>query len=91
MILCGCGYFPFGGEIGKKFSNFIFSHIFGMGLAVKDDITANPIYARLYRSIGIMFEAYSVADLVEKFFGYLCYRSTPTLHNVILFSVNKKF
>ena len=70
MILCGCGYFPFGGEIGKKFLNFIFSHIFGMGFVVKEDITPNPIYVRLFRSIGRMLEAYSVANLVEKFFGF---------------------
>ena len=71
LILCGCGYFPFGGEIGKKFLNFIFSHISGMGLVVKEDITPNPIYVRLFRSIGIMLEAYSVANLVENFYWFI--------------------
>jgi hypothetical protein len=42
---------------------------------VKEDITPNPIYVRLFRSIGIMLEAFSVANLVEKLFGFLCHRS----------------
>ena len=75
MILRGCGYFPFGGEIGKKFLNFIFAHIFGMGFVVKEDITPNPIYISLFRSIGIMLETYSIAYLVEKFLWFLCSNS----------------
>lgn len=75
---------PFGSEIGKKFLNFIFSHIFGMGLVVEEDKTPDPIYVRLFRSIGIMLEAYSVANLVEKLSGFLCHRSTPMFINVIL-------
>jgi hypothetical protein len=39
----GCGSFPVGYEIGKKFCNFIFSHIIGMGLVVKEYKTLNPI------------------------------------------------
>jgi hypothetical protein len=47
---------------------------------VKEDVTPNPIYVRLFRSIGIMLEAYSVANLVEKLFWFLCQRSTSDVY-----------
>lgn len=86
LILCGCGYFPSGGEIGKKFLNFIFSHIFGMVFVVKEDITPNPIYVSLFRSTGIMLQADSVANLVEKLLWFLCHRSTSHAFFMLHFS-----
>jgi len=55
-----------------------------MGLVVEENRTPNPIYVRLFRSISIMLEAYSVANLVEKLYGFLCHRSTPMFINAIL-------
>ena len=57
-----------------------------MGLVVKEDITPNPIYVRLIRSIGIMLEAYSVANLVEKLL-FCAIGQLPMLIYAILFSV----
>jgi len=58
-----------------------------MGLDVKEDITPDPIYAGLLCSIGIMLEAYSVANLVKKLFWFLCLAQLPMLFNAILFLV----
>jgi len=57
-----------------------------MGLVVKEDITPNPIYVRLFCSIGIMLEAYSIANLVEKLL-FCAIGQLPMLIYAILFSV----
>ncbi len=56
-----------------------------MGFVVKEDITPNPIYICLFRSIGIILETYSIAYLVEKFFGFFAIGQLPMLMRDILF------
>ena len=72
--MCGRGYFPFRGEIDKIFLTLIFSHVFGMGLDVNEVKTPDPIYVRLFRSIGIMLDVYNVANPFEKLSRLLCQR-----------------
>ena len=65
LILGGCSDIPFDRQMGEKSGDFLLAHFVRMPLAMKENVTANPIDVGLFGADGVMFHAQMPADPIE--------------------------
>lgn len=56
------------GKMGNEGADLGFSHVFGMALAVEEDVALDPVLVGLFGAVGVMFGAQGVADLIHELF-----------------------
>jgi hypothetical protein len=66
LVLRGAGNFFLDSQMGQKFAYMRFSHIFGVLLVMKIDVSLYPADITLFRTNTIMFAANYIAHIVKK-------------------------
>lgn len=89
LILCGCGDVSLGGKVGDEGLNFGGTHFGRVSLVVVEDVAPAPVKVGLFCTIGVVFGTNGVAELIEKFFGFVG-RRRQFRHGLILPLQSKK-
>jgi hypothetical protein len=65
LVLSGGGNVAFNSQMGQECLHFSLSHVLGVVLPMKQDVTPNPFKIGYLGTIGIMLNAKSIAYLVK--------------------------
>ena len=68
LILCGGGDLLFGGKMGEELSDFGDAHFLWVALVMEKEVVFDPGNVGVFCARGVMFDAKSVAVLIEQFF-----------------------
>ncbi len=72
LVLGGGGDMLFTGKVGEELLDFGGAHFGGVAFAVEEDVAFGPVEVGLFGAVGVVFDAQSVAHLVEEFGSHRC-------------------